>query len=486
MDTNISTNTSNISDNTGLIETNISAIELNTAKVGITETQANNITTNNAKVGITETQANNITTNNAKIGITETQTANILANNLKVGITTTQAENITTNNAKIGITETQSSNIAANTLKVGITSTQADAITANTEKTGITEEQATAITSNTASLTDKLSKTGGTMTGNLIIDDGAGATPVLRFTNGEDSNGSINVDSNGKIIIKTGGATRMKISSSDCDITGNIVVSGTVDGVDIATRDAVITSNTNSISSNTTSIESNTSSIETNTGNISTNATAISGKQATITLTTEGTSGAATLGDGTLNIPQYSGGGSTSIKCISVGTTTNTVISSGGNVGSKEAYTTVALNTVIGGLTAATPFTVSSSKVRISENGTYKIDYSLATTVSGSANRTLAGGMLFKTIGEEEYSLVGTQVYNYDRGTATSSGASSWGTVYQGSGSSSCIIKITEIDGEEISYITIHMGFWIVGRASSSSGITLQKDGTILNIMKIA
>jgi len=30
------------------------------------------------------------------------------------------------------------------------------------------------------------------------------------------------------------------------------------------------------------------------------------------------------------------------------------------------------------------------------------------------------------------------------------------------------------------------MGFWIEGRSSSASGITVEKDGTILTIMKIA
>jgi hypothetical protein len=50
--------------------------------------------------------------------------------------------------------------------------------------------------------------------------------------------------------------------------------------------------------------------IATITGNtIADSGTAISALQPTITLTTTGTSGAATLISNTLNIPQYSGGG---------------------------------------------------------------------------------------------------------------------------------------------------------------------------------
>ena len=54
--------------------------------------------------------------------------------------------------------------IAANTAKTGITTSQASAITANTAKTGITSSQATAITA-------ALPKAGGSMSGNLELND---------------------------------------------------------------------------------------------------------------------------------------------------------------------------------------------------------------------------------------------------------------------------------------------------------------------------
>jgi hypothetical protein len=74
--------------------------------------------------------------------------------------------------------------------------------------------------------------------------------------------------------------------------------------------------------------------------------TQLNGKQGTITLTTTGTSGAATLSGGTLNIPQYSGGGGG-------GTTTNTITFNNGGAGAASGTTfdgsvarTISFNTI--------------------------------------------------------------------------------------------------------------------------------------------
>jgi hypothetical protein len=53
---------------------------------------------------------------------------------------------------------------------------------------------------------------------------------------------------------------------------------------------------------------------------------ALNAKQDTLTLTTTGTSGAATLVGATLNIPQYSGGGSSNPSVISLDITDGTVV----------------------------------------------------------------------------------------------------------------------------------------------------------------
>lgn len=65
--------------------------------------------------------------------------------------------------------------------------------------------------------------------------------------------------------------------------------------------------------SNTTGVISSQSADSTHNGYLtSTDWSAFNGKQATITLTTIGTSGAATLTGATLNIPNYTGGGGSS------------------------------------------------------------------------------------------------------------------------------------------------------------------------------
>ena len=209
-------------------------------------------------------------------------------------------------------------------------------------------------------------------------------------------------------------------------------------------------------------------------------------KQGALSLTTTGTSGASTLVGNTLNIPQYSGGGGTTqLKNASVRPSEAQSISSGGSVGSKSNYTVLAIDTNILGGSVMSPFTLSSGNLRISEAGTYLVNFSFTSTVSGTANRTLAGAHLYKrTSGSEEWVAVdGTQVYNYDRGTASGSGASTWGTVYEGSGASSAIINIESL--EDSSVVDLQIGFWIDGRATSASGITTIPDGCVLNIVKI-
>ena len=174
------------------------------------------------------------------------------------------------------------------------------------------------------------------------------------------------------------------------------------------------------------------------------------------------------------------------MKSISCGANATQTISSGGTVGSKTSYTTINLTNALGGTSLTAPFSLSSGKLRISQNGTYMINFSLATTVSATANRLLAGGMLFKQLqgDEEEYSLTGTQIFNYDRGTQTSSGGSTWGSIFKGSGGGSCILVVDNIAGAA-TYMEVWLGMWIEGRSSSATGMTSDKDGTILNVVQI-
>ena len=58
------------------------------------------------------------------------------------------------------------------------------------------------------------------------------------------SDSLINDNGTGSLKLQTGGSTKLEVISTGVDVTGNIVVSGTVDGIDIAARDAVLTSTT--------------------------------------------------------------------------------------------------------------------------------------------------------------------------------------------------------------------------------------------------
>ena len=81
------------------------------------------------------------------------------------------------------------------------------------------------------------------------------------------------------------GSRKLITTSGGISITGDIVITGTVDGVDISTLNTQVSTNTTNIATNTTNIATNTTNIATNTTNISTNTTDI----ATINqLTTKG------------------------------------------------------------------------------------------------------------------------------------------------------------------------------------------------------
>ena len=65
---------------------------------------------------------------------------------------------------------------------------------------------------------------GGTMTGNLILDDNSGSSPQIQFINGSNDTGEILLNSSGKLEISTGGTDRLVISSGDTEFTGDITL----------------------------------------------------------------------------------------------------------------------------------------------------------------------------------------------------------------------------------------------------------------------
>jgi hypothetical protein len=148
-------------------------------------------------------------------------------------------------------------------------------------------------------------------------------------------------------------------------------------------------------------------------------------------------------------------------------------IASGGNVGVKS---TLLLAT---SQVTASNITTSSAGLTFANAGLYQISFNFASKVSETANRTLAAANLeYSTDGETWTEIVGSLVYNYDRGTATSGGASAWGFVYDGSASCSFIHNLATSS-------IIRARFWIEGRASSASGITTIINGCRLSAHKI-
>ena len=65
---------------------------------------------------------------------------------------------------------------------------------------------------------------GGTMTGDINMDDGAGASPNIKFINGANDEGTIYINSSGKLEIATSGIARQTISSGSTEFSGDIII----------------------------------------------------------------------------------------------------------------------------------------------------------------------------------------------------------------------------------------------------------------------
>ena len=118
----------------------------------------------------------------------------------------------------------------------------------------------------TTSIATKLPLAGGTLTGNLNLGDNVrarfgtdndlqiyhdGSHARLRELTGEfriqTTSGGVNAfvaKQNAEVELFHAGSVMLATTSTGIDVTGNIGVSGTVDGIDIAARDAVLTSTT--------------------------------------------------------------------------------------------------------------------------------------------------------------------------------------------------------------------------------------------------
>ena len=87
-----------------------------------------------------------------------------------------------------------------------------------------------------------VSKAGDTFTGAVKFPDGATGTPSI--TNASDEDTGIYFGADNEVDITVGGATKFEVNSTGVDITGDIVISGTVDGVDLQTLNSAVSANT--------------------------------------------------------------------------------------------------------------------------------------------------------------------------------------------------------------------------------------------------
>ncbi len=103
----------------------------------------------------------------------------------------------------------------------------------------------------------KLAKSGGTMTGSIAMGNSnitgvnifcfadPGPSEGIHWTGGNtkifESPDNLTTNSAGNLQMVYGSTRRLTVNNTGIDVNGNIVVSGTVDGVDIAARDAILT-----------------------------------------------------------------------------------------------------------------------------------------------------------------------------------------------------------------------------------------------------
>jgi len=119
-------------------------------------------------------------------------------------------------------------------------------------------------------------------------------------------------------------------------------------------------------------------------------------KQGALTLTTTGTSGASTLVDSTLNIPQYSGGGTDNYRAAKIGSTSSTSATAGAGARvvairfDTELTASTSTDITLYGSSGVTDIADSAYAFSMG-NGKYDISYTVTTNTDVQNNRILTG-----------------------------------------------------------------------------------------------
>ena len=120
----------------------------------------------------------------------------------------------------------------------------------------------------------------------------------------------------------------------------------------------------------------------------------------------------------------------------------------------------------------------AGDELSLGDSQDVEINLNFASIASASTNRILTAAVVQKDTGSGEWvDIQGTEVYNYDRGVSNSN--TSYGYILEGSGGSTVFEDIRNDTTK------LRVQFWIVGRASTGTGMTTLISGCRLSVKGI-
>jgi len=198
-------------------------------------------------------------------------------------------------------------------------------------------------------------------------------------------------------------------------------------------------------------------------------------------MTGGGSSGSVTLNNSITNNNQLTNGA-------------GYITASGVSSGDKGSFHPTATQTISSGGTVLTRSTLllpgntitavgmsmnaAGDELTLSDSQDVEINLNFASIASSSTNRILTAAVVQIDTGSGEWvDIQGTEVYNYDRGVNNSN--TSYGYILAGSGGSTVFEDIRNDTTK------LRVQFWIVGRASTGTGMTTLSSGCRLSVKGI-